>query len=859
MTLVALVSVVAQADPGDALGPAARALWDEGARREGSGDLAGAALRYRAVLGVEPGFAHAAVALGRVRERQGDRAGAAEAYRAAPLDADAVESLGRLTLAEGGIDEAIASFERLRALRPESPGLTGRLAAQALAARDPDEAERRWWSAMEAPDAAFDDDARAGVLAIHDARRAAGADDAARSFALAVLARWPDVEGTEALAARVDRARVEIEAQALRAARGRPLSPPEQERLDAARSVLAGGDPRGARGALTALAGDAAEAPAVWGALADAEVAVGDLDRAEAAIAKARALAPLDPALLEQEGDLLAVAYGGREDAAAVAAWRSALRYRPSDPGLWRKVAEHAPPDEACLAWTQVARLEPGPSDAATRVVGCARRRAPEVASPSASVGEGTPGALWIARVYQREDRLDAALTEAQSGLAVTPDDAELRTLLGELQFAKGDLRAAEAAFRAALAVEPGRADTRVALGDLRERAGDPAGAEEAWRLAADAGSAEARYRLARRAWAAGRPWAARDALDAYFAGASSGPSHEAAKALRDQVERRIRSIQAAVAAIAALSVALPVGLWLVRRRRSGLDALTTAVPEVWREVAAAIGAIRHDVFKHDLGALAAVADALERGDPDVGTWMADRLAGPEGAIARFDALRVGLERLGRRHGVSLDLRRRDPLFGPICAAIDRLRRVESGLRAGDPAVAPTLRAVHQDVILDGQRRLGERLATLSVIPIDAARVQQAIDAVGAELGPVSVAVEARVDDARVRMFPGELRDVLVNLIRNAVEATRSRPDGRVGVVIDAEVDDITGLGSVVVRVRDDAPRRITTATLRARGIDRGLGLASERVARAGGAIRVEDEAGWSKAVVVRLPRVEAP
>ena len=50
---------------------------------------------------------------------------------------------------------------------------------------------------------------------------------------------------------------------------------------------------------------------------------------------------------------------------------------------------------------------------------------------------------------------------------------------------------------------------------------------------------------------------------------------------------------------------------------------------------------------------------------------------------------------------------------------------------------------------------------------------------------------------------------------------------------------------------------KISTAMIRGRYIERGLGLAVDLTSRAGGSIHVEDEPGWSKAVVVRLPREE--
>ncbi len=74
---------------------------------------------------------------------------------------------------------------------------------------------------------------------------------------------------------------------------------------------------------------------------------------------------------------------------------------------------------------------------------------------------------------------------------------------------------------------------------------------------------------------------------------------------------------------------------------------------------------------------------------------------------------------------------------------------------------------------------------------------------------------------------------------------------------MELEDDDITGLEQVAIRVADRAPGRLTTAMLRSRYIERGLGLVVEIVRRNGGTVHVEAQSGYAKAVVVRLPRIE--
>jgi len=75
-------------------------------------------------------------------------------------------------------------------------------------------------------------------------------------------------------------------------------------------------------------------------------------------------------------------------------------------------------------------------------------------------------------------------------------------------------------------------------------------------------------------------------------------------------------------------------------------------------------------------------------------------------------------------------------------------------------------------------------------------------------------------------------------------------------------MDPVTGLETLALRFRDNAPRPLTDAILRGRRIERGLGLAADLLARHQGVMNVEtiereQRAGWTKAVVVRLPRAE--
>ena len=103
--------------------------------------------------------------------------------------------------------------------------------------------------------------------------------------------------------------------------------------------------------------------------------------------------------------------------------------------------------------------------------------------------------------------------------------------------------------------------------------------------------------------------------------------------------------------------------------------------------------------------------------------------------------------------------------------------------------------------------------------------------------------------------------DVVGNLVRNAIQTSVRQAPGQpvhIGFAVDTDVDFITGLEWLALRIRDRSPHELTVEMLRGRYIEEGLGLTADLVSRYDGALDVvEDAAPWTKAVVVRLPRVD--
>jgi signal transduction histidine kinase len=260
------------------------------------------------------------------------------------------------------------------------------------------------------------------------------------------------------------------------------------------------------------------------------------------------------------------------------------------------------------------------------------------------------------------------------------------------------------------------------------------------------------------------------------------------------------------------------------------------------------------------------VADALRSGDPEPPRWLADRLFGPEGALDRLDRYVRELELLARASGTRLSLRQRDPVFAPLLRHVSRLRRLKPALERGSGhRAAARLEQIAHGLNVVAYEALGRLVARVSVLKVDEPLLRELHRQVLEEPEFRGSAVELELELPRppeelyVPLFPSDFGDLVCNLLRNAMHASLLGGAGPVGIVVAVQPDPITELEWVVLRMRDRAPGRLTTEALRGRVISRGLGLVVDLTSRAGGSIRVEEEPGWEKAVVVRLPRAESP
>lgn len=858
-----------------------RPFLDEAMEQERAGRLQRAGAAYRLVLMRDATVAPAVLGLARILARQDRIPEAIEVLRALPNDAEAVAFRARL-LEPTDPDTALALYRRLETLD--------------LGAADPYLRQARLLAETDAPaalqalrtwlDLVDGDPPLDGVVEVALGLKEQGLPDEAVTLLERVRTTWPEADATLEIEALLDRIAVEREASRLAVGGAVPLTGARKQQVDRARAAVTEGDLHGALDLLRELVGRAPRSPEAWAALGDVNQELGRIAEAEQAWVTAVTLAPYEASYHARLGMLLAERYGGRRHREAEAELNTALGLRPT----WHellfllgRVRQQAGDFEGALeayrSWLEVA--PPGDwREEARRTVEDLTRRKPgpprEIRATSAP--EDVPEGAWehyrIARVYRDRGEPGRAREELDLALALAPDFTDARLLDATLHLEAGDEQGAMEAYRACLEQHPDHPRVLLALAELQRSQGRREQAAATFRHAAREGMAEAWYFLATMAEADRRPFEARRLLDAYFAASTGGLVHEPARALGARIDRTLWTWRIAGGILLAL-VSLGPLAWLLRSRTGvDLQTLLHRKPETWHEVARLLSAIRHEVLKHNTTLLSEVADRLEEGEGEAALYAAERLFGDEdqrGVVRRFETYMGALEAVGRKAGLRLNLRRRDPVMAPMYRAMTRLQRMERALRRPHRPrarrLAPELRSLSRVLNEDGYRAIGELLRSMRLMELRDAFFQQAWSRVAQEPdlqgeAPRTLALEPVPPGVHVHIFPNDLEDVCANLFRNAIRALREelpRERRRTGLRVAVDLDPITGLEQVAIRFLDNAPRPLAEALLRASPIERGLGLAVDLLARHEGVIHVEEEPGWAKAVVVRLPRAETP
>ncbi len=848
----------AWAAPEDALDAATRPFFLKAVAEENAGRPAEAAALYRLVLTGDPGFLPATLGLGRALEAAGDTAGAEALYRGLGDEDDAVEALARLVEPRDAA-EAVALWRRLRTLRL-GDATPYREEARILAPSDPDAALAAFDTYEQLQPGTAPDGATLLVLgaALIEAGRPADAEQRWTRY----LEDFPDGDVAAEVRLRLDRLEVERAAEALALGRSEPLTPPLLARYFEAKAAMAAGNLEAAADAGRALVGDAPRSAEAHALLADVLVAQRGWEEAEIQAIFARTLAPDDASNRVRLGLLLSNAYGGRRDREAVGELREAAILQPGNVEVLVALGrlEQAVGGFALATKAYEEALANGATGATAIELElrlAALRRAPPPppdipSSPLARLPKEAEKPYKQALLLASRDRMAEALVALDAALALAPDAPTLLNKRAQFARQAGADADAEAWLNRSLAADPAQPPVLLELARIAQRRGDVDAARAGYVRAAALGAADAHYELALLAEAR-EDWASvRAELAAYEAAAPGLASLNApgAAVLRQRADARLWALRAGFGGALALVLGLPLVAWARYRTARTLRDLLDGAPECWHDAARLLAALRHEVLKHNTTVLPDVANALARGD--TAPWEAFSARAPT-LLTHFRSYLLQLESLGRRHGMRLDLRRRDPILGPMHGALARLAGMRRPPRPAD------LHALSLVINGAGYQSIGRIVREICILPVTPERVHEVYARVVKEPGfagaPVPpLGVKEFETGLAVRMFRADLEDILANVLRNALAAGA----GRLDVELGAYDDPITGHAWVEVAVVDDAPGTLTNAMIRGRYIGRGLGLAVDLINRHGGSIRVDARAEGIKAVIVQLPSVEA-
>ncbi len=410
---------------------------------------------------------------------------------------------------------------------------------------------------------------------------------------------------------------------------------------------------------------------------------------------------------------------------------------------------------------------------------------------------------------------------------------------------------------------------------------------------AAELGSTIGRFLVAQLLLDQYRVFQASEQLDLYMSEASDFDLHwDVAQQLRKELDAWFLQLYVLASVLGLALLSLPALRIYRRFRGASLSQLLERAPTSFPEVARILSLIRHEILKHNTAFLSDVGRALEVDEPGAenrAAIVARRLFGEpdrrrrrrrrkvhadrglstrdQGIYGRFLGYVDELEKVSRSHGVTLNLHRKDPIFREMIRSFESLRGLGE-LRHGAGNTSRKLewskRLLRSGHVLgrDAFERLSSLIQSLCIVRVDAETLEEVHALVVAEsqfAGMEIAAPELRGEGAAIRVFRTDLDDILTNVIRNSLHSSvlyAPKPI-RLGVELVNEMDEITGLTTLAIRIKDQSAEKLSNEMLRGRYVERGMGITADLLSRYDGSIAVEPEPGWQKAVVLRFFTVE--
>ncbi len=475
-----------------------------------------------------------------------------------------------------------------------------------------------------------------------------------------------------------------------------------------------------------------------------------------------------------------------------------------------------------------------------------------------------------------------------KAALGKYPEEPQVLNELAMVAYADGRPGHARGFWDDSLKINSEQVDVHERLGILLQN--EPKQAMIHLERAAALGSNNARFRLASLMWEENDLFNASDVLDRYLA--EAGPYDlywDRAQVLRERMDRLFFRIYLIAGGGLLIVLLIPASMVFRRLRGASLEQLLARAPKSFPEVARILSLIRHEILKHNTAFLIDVGHALEFDEPDAevrAAIVARRLFGEgdkgrrkaadlrvassrdQGIYGRFLGYVEELQKVARTHGVTLNLYRKDPIFSPMIRAFEDLRGL-ADLQAGRSDHHTRKLDLAQRLTNSGHelgRRAFERLSSLiqslCIVDVTPTMIREVFGLVAAEshFARAQIAeIAVTGEGAPIRVFRTDLEDILTNVLRNSLHSSvlYGPSPAQIGVALHIECDEITGLTTLAIRIQDRSTERLSNEMLRGRYVERGMGITVDLLSRYDGAIAVEPEPGWEKAVVLRFFTVE--
>jgi tetratricopeptide (TPR) repeat protein len=295
---------------------------------------------------------------------------------------------------------------------------------------------------------------------------------------------------------------------------------------------------------------------------------------------------------------------------------------------------------------------------------------------------------------------------------------------------------------------------------------------------------------------------------------------------------QRTALVRQAIEAGAVLIVLLLVFFFVRRWRGRTVAAALLRVPDLFPDVAAAVGEIRHDILKHRTSALSLLGESVTAREE-----IQRALTEPTPTSAAVTVLYDRLRRAAAAAGVSLRPLEREPVFGPL---VRTLASAETLI--GRPGSGKEIAAVDRDL----RDRHGPALAALLALAPTTPVTTESLAAIAAGAVPDDSLPRIEVAAGAVSLplpLPA-VHTILGNLLRNALAADGGAAATPLVVRVSvAPGRDVAGRRLVTLLVADAAPAMVTLADIDRRDGQRGLGVVRELVRRWGGRMVVQAEA----------------